>query len=595
MEEALHIFEKFESNYDKTPFIQLRETDNPLISDWAEIVNHLKKEIFTSENPDKTIVVEYYPGVNEEELLKQLILPLGIKNAFDTGKVFKSSDEIRDLTYPYVSDDPVFGFITRLTLSDFLDPNSCKQLRKKIAETKGIRLVFGYASSLLVDKPDLYIYADMPRWELQLRYRRGEVNNLGLKNKGEKASLQYKRGFFVDWRVADKQKKKTLPHWNYVLDTTRSSQPVMIKGEPYRRTLIETAQRPFRVVPFFDPGPWGGQWMKKVCDLDSRVTNYAWCFDCVPEENSLLLKWDDIRFETPAINLVFYQSKILLGEAVQARFGDEFPIRFDLLDTMEGGNLSFQVHPTTEYIREFFGMNYTQDESYYILDAKKNTDVCLGLKTDIDPQTMIAALEAAQENGTFFDVDKFVARWPIKKHDHYLIPAGTVHCSNNDTVVLEISATPYIFTFKLWDWGRLGLDGKPRPININRGKEVIDWNRKEAWVSENLINKIEKIAEGDGWMEEKTGLHEREFIETRRHWFSKPVLHKSNGSVSVFNLVEGQEAIVESPEGKFEPFKVHYAETFIIPASVEEYMIRPCGKSEGKRIATIKAFVRHNA
>ncbi|MDO9579578.1 MAG: mannose-6-phosphate isomerase, partial [Bacteroidales bacterium] len=89
-----------------------------------------------------------------------------------------------------------------------------------------------------------------------------------------------------------------------------------------------------------------------------------------------------------------------------------------------------------------------------------------------------------------------------------------------------------------------------------------------------------------------TGLHEREFIETRRHWFTKKVEHNTNGGVNVLNLIEGREIVVESPRGTFEPFVVHYAETFVVPAIVEEYSIRPFGESEGKLCATIKAFVR---
>ena len=167
---------------------------------------------------------------------------------------------------------------------------------------------------------------------------------------------------------------------------------------------------------------------------------------------------------------------------MHGRFGAEFPIRFDLLDTMEGGNLSLQVHPLTEYIQEQFGMHYTQDESYYILEADEEKDpaVYLGVKTGICPEEMTKVLETAQKGGPAVDAGKYVNRIPVKKHDHLLIPAGTVHCSGADTVVLEISATPYIFTFKLWDWGRLGLDGKPRPINISRGEKVIQ-ERRTGW------------------------------------------------------------------------------------------------------------------
>ena len=159
----------------------------------------------------------------------------------------------------------------------------------------------------------------------------------------------------------------------------------------------------------------------------------------------------------------------LLGEAVHARFGTEFPIRFDFLDTMDGGNLSFQVHPLTEYIQEKFGMPYTQDESYYLLDATEEGCVYLGLKENIDRKQMVNDLFRAQEGEIPFDAEKYVNRWPAKKHDHFLIPAGTAHCSGRNSMVLEISATPYIFTFKMWDWGRMGLDGTPRPIHLKHG------------------------------------------------------------------------------------------------------------------------------
>ncbi len=162
-------------------------------------------------------------------------------------------------------------------------------------------------------------------------------------------------------------------------------------------------------------------------------------------------------------------------------------------------------------------------------------------------------------------------------------------------MVLEISATPNIFTFKLWDWQRLGLDGKPRPINVERGRQVIDWKRDTDYVFKHLANRFEPVAAGEGWSEIMTGLHPNEFIETRRHRFSVPVTHNTDGGVQVLNLVEGEEAVVESPAGAFDPFVVHYAETFIIPAAVGEYTIRPCGLSEGKECMTVKAYVRHNS
>jgi mannose-6-phosphate isomerase class I len=112
--------------------------------------------------------------------------------------------------------------------------------------------------------------------------------------------------------------------------------------------------------------------------------------------------------EIPSIDLVFTHPHELLGEAVHARFGTEFPIRFDFLDTMDGGNLSFQVHPLTEYIHEKFGMAYTQDESYYMLDAGDDGCVYLGLKENVERGQMIEDLHRAQEREFLFDADKYV-------------------------------------------------------------------------------------------------------------------------------------------------------------------------------------------
>ena len=94
------------------------------------------------------------------------------------------------------------------------------------------------------------------------------------------------------------------------------------------------------------------------------------------------------------------------------------------------------------------------------------------VKEGIVPEEMINALTEAQHTG-HFNAEKYVGNYPVKKHDHVLIPAGTVHCSGRNSMVLEISATPYIFTFKLWDWGRLGI-GRPSPTYQYRAWQTCD-------------------------------------------------------------------------------------------------------------------------
>lgn len=579
----------YKSNYDKFPSIAV--PGHQCIKDWQHITGAIKNIISEQKKKGITIAVEFYHGVYADEIVTEGLKKIPGAALINAADAMKHHEDVEQMVYPFVTDDPVFGYIAPLSLQDFFDDKKLQELKQKI-NNDSTQIIYGIGATLVSPNADIIIYADMPRWEIQLRYRNKSISNVGADNASAEFSYQYKRSFFVDWRVCDRHKETLLNKWDYILDTTIPNEPKMITGSALRDALKETISRPFRVVPFFDPGPWGGQWLKEVCDLDRTQQNFAWGFDCVPEENSLLFSFGNILFETPAINLVFAEPAALLGKKVFNSFGTEFPIRFDFLDTMEGGNLSLQVHPLKEYIREKFGMAYTQDESYYILDAKDGASVYLGLKDKIVPEKMIHALEDVQDNGGDFDAEEFVAKWPVKKHDHILIPAGTIHCSGADTVVLEISATPYIFTFKLWDWGRMGLDGKPRPISIEHGKQVIQWDRTTDWTRENIINQFETINEGDGWREERTGLDKTSFIETRRHWFTKKVTHDTEGNLNVLNLIQGREAIVESPDDAFMPFVVHYAETFIIPAVAGKYTIRPYGEGEGNQCATIKAYVR---
>lgn len=444
------------SNYDKFPATAI---EGEIWQGWQGIRARLQQHVADNVQERYVIAVECYQGVMEEELATEFAA-LSDTTFINTQGLFRDEAEIEAMTRPYVTDDRLFGYRSHFSYNDFFNAKALDAFRTTLTHAIGCVLVYGHGAAVAVPDADLLVYADMPRWEIQQRYRRHEVKAIGVDNSGEEASRQYKRGYFVDWIVCDNLKRQIMAKAHYWLDTTLPQQPKMITGQTLRSALEKTAGGPFRLVPFFDPAPWGGQWMKEVCGLNPEVPNYGWCFDCVPEENSLYLSVNGVRFEIPSQDLVIAQTRRLLGSAVEARFGVDFPIRFDFLDTMGGGNLSLQVHPTTQYIRDTFGMIYTQDESYYLLDAEEGATVFLGLKPGVDPQEMVSALEAAQEPGGNFDALRFVNQWPAAKHDHFLIPAGTIHCSGAGAMVLEISATPSIFTFKLWDWGRLGLDGR---------------------------------------------------------------------------------------------------------------------------------------
>lgn len=565
----------FKSEYEPFPS---KKMNYDALCGYDNIYNELKSKT-------GIICFDYYPGVDEQEVM-ELVNMMDCDLIVDTYSIFKSSQVLEAQMKYHLTDDRVFGKMYYGELIDFMDMDRLASVRKLIASCTGNVLIYGVGASI-VAKADTLVYFDLARWQIQLRYRAG-MPNYKAHNEKEDILRKYKRAFFIEWRVADKHKEKYLHTLDYIVDTNQKEDPKMITGDIFRNSLESLVQAPYRLVPYFDPGVWGGQWMKEVCNLDPSKPNYAWSFDGVSEENSLLFDYHGVKFEIPAMDLVLYKPVQLLGPQNYARFGAEFPIRFDFLDTMEGQNLSLQVHPLTDYIHKQFGMAYTQDESYYILDAKEDACVYLGLKENIDSESMISDLEKANKKEIVFDAEKYVNKFPAKKHDHFLIPAGTVHCSGSGAMVLEISATPYIFTFKLWDWERLGLDGLPRPVHIEHGKKNIQWNRTTKWVESNLVNATYPIEEENNPCSiEHTGLHELEFIETRRYTTTSTSYHDTNNTLNVLNLIDGKKAIVS---GNFEPFEVHYAETFVIPACVGSYQI---SSVDGEEIKILKAYVRN--
>lgn len=570
-------------NYDLDPRVKIHGYDGAVAVGNEALAAELRRQL---KGGARTICFETYPGVDVPAICSYLLKQLPELRVIHSDDARLSQQCLREKYGAHITDDRVFGVMCCGQLQDCFDAGALRRLRDQALQGDGPCVVIGVGASLALPEADHLWYWDITRWEIQLRYRRGMGTWLAGEMDGQQLT-KYKVGFFLEWRFADRHKRQIMEKVSNWVDANVPAQPRMIGAEAYRAAIRQTAAKPFRMQAYYDPSVWGGQWMKNVFGLDPEVKNYGWSFDGVPEENSIKFAFGDEWAMFPAMDLVLAQPQQLMGEHVYGRFGAEFPIRFDFLDTMEGGNLSLQVHPLTGYIQEKFGMHYTQDESYYILDVTDESCVYIGLREGVQPDAMRAALEEAQAGGEPFDAERFVNRFPVKKHDHVLIPAGTVHCSGRDTVVLEISATPYIFTFKLWDWGRIGLDGRPRPIHIDHGMANIQFDRDTGWVRQNLLHQERIVAQDACGIVEHTGLHNLEFIETQRHTILGSRIVSCDDSVVVVNLVEGREAQILSTDDAFEPMSIHYAETFIVPASVGSFVV-----SSGEKVMLMTAKVR---
>ncbi len=503
----------------------------------------------------------------------------------DVSEALKPAALINELVTPYLGgDDPLFGTRFPGSLRDFF---VCERLGEIacISQHDLLTIVYGCGASL-VERDGPLIYVDLPKNELQYRSRAGVVRNLGVASP-ESAKAQYKRFYFVDWPALNQRKAEIVRHVDWFVDGQRPDEPTVISGDALRDTLDVMSRNSFRARPWFEAGPWGGQWIKQQLSvLSQSELNYAWSFELITPENGITLSDSRLTCEVSFDWLMYYRSAEVLGDSV-GRFGFDFPIRFDFLDTFDGGNLSLQCHPRPEYICHHFGEPFTQDETYYIIDCKPNAEVYLGFQAGVDQKEFRSELERSFRESTPVDVKYFVQAHPSHRHDLFLIPSGTIHCSGTNNLVLEISATPYIFTFKMYDWLRMDLEGKPRPLNINRAFDNLQFNRQGDEVSQQLISRPRVLESGDDWQLIHLPTHDEHFYDVHRFDFATDVTSQTNGSPHVLMVVEGRGIIIETRQGMREQF--NFVETFVVPAAAESYRLINLGPGPVK---VIKAFLK---
>jgi len=536
----------------------------------------------------KTVLIDGYVGVFWNVVqsgLQQEFTKVGLKvNWINTASFMKSTGEIEELVHPFLgAPEAVWGTKCLLELKDLFN---CEKINSQFTdEQSDLNIIIGTGAALSNwDAPLIYI--DLPKNELQFRMRAGSIFNLGADSLNE-PFLMYKRSYFVDWVLLNQHKKSILTRISVVADGQWLNDINWMLMTDLAEGLDKISQSTIRVRPWFEPGAWGGQWIKEhIPGVQQDVVNYAWSFELIVPENGIVFESGGYLLEVSFDFLMFKNGARVLGRHAD-QFGDEFPIRFDFLDTYEGGNLSIQCHPRLEYIREVFGERITQDETYYILDCDDSAKVYLGFRENIDSALFKAELEKSRDKNVEINITDYVQLHSAKRHDLFLIPNGTVHSAGAGNLVLEISATPYIFTFKMYDWLRLDLDGNPRPINIDHAFNNLDFERKGSRVQQELISKPIVIDKGKGWQLVHLPTHQEHFYDVHRIEFDEEITIETNNCCHVMMLVEGESLRIETADGSKHVYA--FAETFIVPATAGNYRLKNLGNSRAK---VIKAFLK---
>ncbi|WP_326733306.1 class I mannose-6-phosphate isomerase [Streptomyces sp. NBC_01022] len=491
-----------------------------------------------------------------------------------------SAAAVERLCVPAADADAFFLPLAEFSMGDLFETPPVQQ-----RPHAGVLLAYGPGAALA--EPDLLWWADLPKRYAEEAVTRGELPlgaNLGRPGTpGELRSL-----FYTDWPVGDRHRDAFAHRVDRWVDL-QGEDPASLDGAAVRATLAALATGPVRTRPFFNSTPWGGQWAARELGFDPLGGNTALGYELIAPEAGILVGQDAAaQVEIPFQLLCELHPEEFLGPDVHRRYGTSFPIRFDYLDTVGGGNLSLHLHPQEQYMRETFGWPYTQHETYYVTASEPGAQIYLGLRDSTDVDVMRKEVEAAAADGLPLRVEDHVMTHPADTGQLFMIPAGTPHSSGEGNLVLEISATPYLYSLRFYDWLRKGTSGAPRPLSYAHGFANLDTSRRGEDVLKDLVQQPRTVREGQGWREEIVGELPGMFYAVHRFVIEGPEAAEDDtaGRFHILNVSAGDGVVVETAGGL--RHDLAFAETLTVPASVGPYRLHPVGS---RPVHVVKSLV----
>ena len=526
------------------------------------------------------------------------LLGLGFEAIDANAATLKSGKEIDAIIDPLLiwdtKIDPtlLYGKVYKGGYQGLMDETRTEAFKKAVTASRQagkISVVYGYGSLIpeLRELYDVKVFFDLTPMKSMLRIRRGEYSNLGKERPGI-INRTIRRCYYCDFECAVRNRhelwENNVPDW-YVLDNDPQNLQLMPFGT-FSDICAQLVKYPFRAKPCYLEGVWGGSYMKKLRNLPDEMRNAAWVFDFIPMEVSVVVEAGDEKLDINYCSFVHKEGVNLMGEDCVKKFEGYFPIRFNWDDSYHStGNMSIQCHSGGEYNVKNYNEFGRQDESYYVVVTGHDAKTFIGFRDDADIPQFFRDIEAADTEHKPCDYMKYVSYEESKPGLQVMLPAGTIHSSGRNQVILEIgSLTIGSYTYKMYDYLRLDFDGKQRPIHTRLGEENVRQDRRYSVIHdpespEYIVQKPRLAASGEGWEEYILGENPQVYFSLRRLEFEKKCEQDTGGKLfHVLTLVDGDAVRVRSVRHPERYFDLQFMDIVCVPADMGRYVIENLGR-----------------
>ena len=574
------------------------ETLNSIITGINNTASYLNNKVLEKLESGKGIVLamDGYIGARFDKTVNLISQELGFSSVdvetFDFKNVLKPAAELDELFAENLEEDlekdPVllFGKLFKGDFTQLFDAKKVEAFKNKLVTAKTVSnkvlIVYGFGCTVkeLRNNYDVLCYFDLAPKETILRARKGCFANLGDES-ARPIKVMLRRCYYVDFEVAGHLRWDLLNEnaIDYYIDSNKPNLPHLIPQEAFNDLMSVMVKYPVRCKPVYLEGVWGGHYITKLRNLPESMQNCAWVFDLIPLEVSLVVQAGENQLEFPFFTFVQTKGEELMGKETHKFFGGYFPIRFNYDDSYHSsGNMSVQLHSGHQYNVENYGEHGRQDESYYIIATGHGAKTYVGFNNDVNPDDFVQEAKRSEKEFTPIDYQKYIHHIESIPGTQVMLPAGTIHSSGRNQLILEIgSLTIGSYTYKMYDYLRADLDGKPRPIHTYHGEKVLRKNANATWVNENLIQQPRLVDSGAGWAEYIVGEHDLLYYSLRRLEFEKIAEGNTNGKFHVLTLVDGEKVVVQSLDNPELCYYQNYLDVIVVPANMGKYVIKNLG------------------